>query len=97
MAESYTVTVNNSTPVEITGGRVGTLLISQDGAPYIQIGGADMTLTEVDESLVVENGFTLYGGSGERFRLTITSPDEIYAVSHNPSTPTTVLTIFHNR
>lgn len=104
MAEVYVVEVDNETPVEITGGRVGNFYIPyQDGFTTMFIGDGELSISEVGDpepyALECLNGVNLPSSSFPYY-FYVTSPDEIYAISTNfngGSTKTYNLTIFHNR
>lgn len=86
MAEVYTVTVNKTTPVEVTGGRVGQFVFVRESFFF---GGITVANTGA-------NGITY--GSSENISLYVTSPDEIYAILDvGAGPPTKLLTVYHNR
>lgn len=105
MSEVYTVTVNNSTPTEITGGRVGSFFIEASGGG-LYLGGEALTVSPAmfPSDPPVQTGLNAVNAvgvttSGEWFY--VTSPDEVYAISvlwssDNP-TREQALTIFHCR
>lgn len=109
MAEVYTVHVDSTTPVEITGGRVGHFRII--GASAAFFGGASMTGPEYPDPMPpgagageVTNGLSFPASA--LFNMYVTSPDEIYAVynirqQYEDPGPYVDhefdLTIFHNR
>lgn len=96
MAEVYTVTINNTTPVEITGGRVGHFMaVVESYHSALHIGGSNLAVSYSPD--VVTNGFYVYKGSQEFLDFYVTSPDEIYAVLKTQSVSSDVMTIFHNR
>ena len=101
MAEVYTVVVDNSTPVEITGGRVGHFTI-RGGGEYgsLWIGGASLSVSYPGGVSTVVDGIYSYPGVNSPVSIYVTSPDEVYAVlaAYNGGSPVTdTLTIFHNR
>lgn len=110
MAEVYTVHVDSTTPVEITGGRVGHFRIHSPNQAYF-LGGSSMSgpVYQVPpvpgaEAGVVTNGFN---DNATLIDLYVTSPDEIFAVyflrqqygdENSPYEDHEFdLTIFHNR
>ena len=83
MAEVYVLSsVDNTTPVEVTGGRVGHFQLVSDNDD-LRVG--DNTVTSSTGFVIVQaKGFTMY----------VTSPDEIYIVSEGN---TSNVTVYHNR
>jgi hypothetical protein len=101
MAEAYTVALDNQTPVEVTGGRVGNLNLKV-GNNYgsLWLGGSDMSVSYPGGVTTVVNGYPASTDSYSAVRLYVTSPDEIYAVIGNyfSGTPLSdVANILHNR
>lgn len=101
MAEVYTVTLNNETPVELTGGRVGQFLVS--GGFYL--GGEELGVEPVMDGLdqtglSIVDGFS-YSSDNEPFGFYVTSPDEIYGIITTWYTGQHyneyVITVFHCR
>lgn len=84
MSEYYTVAVNSSTPVEITGGRVGNFVFGCTENFYL--GELDVTSS---------NGVAHDGGLPKVHKLYVTSPDEVYLIISGD--PTGTLKVFHCR
>jgi hypothetical protein len=83
MAEVYILSsVDSTTPVELTGGRVGSFKI-KSSSEDLRVG---------DVSVTSSTGFVLLFSSVHEFY--VTSPDEIYLVSEGI---TTNVTVYHNR
>lgn len=83
MAEVYTVSsVDNTTPQEITGGRVGSFKI-KSSSDDLRVGNNAVTSS---------TGFVLLQAAVHEFY--VTSPDEIYVVSEGV---TTDVVVYHNR
>lgn len=83
MASVYTLSsVGGSTPVELTGGRVGNFKLFSNNR-NLRIGASNVTSS---------TGVELT--AGVTHTLAVTSPDEIYVISVDTSTD---VTIFHNR
>lgn len=111
MAEIYTVTINNTSPTEITGGRVGHFKIPYQGSLWF--GGGALAVTYGPLPLftpTVTDGMSFGVNQGNQwYDFYVTSPDEIYSLvsdahSGEAGTPEEVvryhewpLTIFHNR
>mgnify|MGYP001579327612 CR=1 FL=1 len=96
MAAVYTVTISNTTPVEITGGRVGHFILqveSYHGSLYL--GGPNLSVSY--SPTVVANGLSVSEGSSQWTELYVTSPDEIYALIATDSVSSDTMKIFHNR
>jgi hypothetical protein len=96
MAEVYTVVVNNETPTEITGGRVGSFrLFAENYHQALFIGGSAMAAQYVSAPHVTDGLRTIGTATIELY---VTSPDEIFAVVDTDQEDfTDTLTIFHNR
>jgi hypothetical protein len=99
MAEVYEVVIDNETPVEITGGRVGQFTVASSS---FWIGGQDIAVVptmdgEEQIGITIEDGVAVSGV----FQFYVTSPDEVFALisawftgqHYNTST----LKILHNR
>lgn len=83
MAEFYVLSsVGTTTPVEITGGRVG----------HFKIYSTNQALRLGDATVTSSTQLSVTGA--ENFDLYVTSPDEIYAVTQ---TGTTDIRVLHNR
>lgn len=111
MAEVYTVTINNETPTEITGGRVGSLKVM--GNPNVRYGGSNLAVSYAPAPSwagTVSNGVYFSMNQGDQWiDLYVTSPDDIYALAPDPYLGDPEihddvfhyheweLTIFHNR
>lgn len=97
MSEVYTVEVGVSTPVELTGGRVGSLMIQ---ATTLYVGGSDMSASfDGSGNQTVDNGVVLSSNTGDQWmQLLVSSPDEIYLLKQGgEATASTVFKVFHNR
>ncbi len=85
MAEVYTFTnVDDTTPVEVTGGRVGSF----------KLYATNQNLRVGDSAVTNSTGLTLVGGGLTYHDFYVTSPDEIYVVG---VTGVTDVVVFHNR
>lgn len=95
MAEVYTVTISNTTPVEITGGRVGHFVARVENYHgSLFVGGSDLSVSY--SPTVVSNGLHPSPGT-QAFDFYVTSPDEVFAVLVTGSTSSDTMTVFHNR
>lgn len=83
MSEYYTVSVNNSSGTEITGGRVGNFSIYMPGDSFY-----------IGQSSVNSSDGILFTG-GTRHFFNVTSPDSIYVILSNDSSGN--IKVFHNR
>jgi len=99
MAEVYTVAIDNTTPVEITGGRVGSFeLIATERQILLFLGGPNMAVQYATNPHVTDG--LRFGQHGTvPVALYVTSPDEIYALIDQVAEGVIgdTLTIFHNR
>lgn len=102
MAEVYTVTVNNITATEITGGRVGHFAMVPEGIS-LHIGSSDLAVSysseEWNATATVTDGIGVPAGL---YRFYVTSPDDVRLLMAsrnftNPLYTEQVVTIFHNR
>lgn len=84
MAETYTVGIDNVTPVEITGGRVGNFYLSP--VPGLKLG--DNTITTSVGGQVMNTAVV--------YHFAVTSPDEAYAILAAPFSSET-MTVLHCR
>ncbi len=97
MAEVYTVVLNNQTPVEITGGRVGNFLMGTPLHGATWLGASNLSITYPSGSPSISNG--AYMATTPK-QLNVTSPDEIYALIEEYAGGVLTyfdLVIFHNR
>lgn len=96
MASVYTVSLNNTTPVEITGGRVGHFMLQVESYhSVLYLGGSNLSVSY--SPTVVSNGLSPYEGGSQLTELYVTSPDEIYALIATQSVGSDTLKVFHNR
>ena len=99
MAEVYTVTINNETPTEITGGRVGHFIMrmkTQSQSSLIL--GPSTLAVSYGPTVITDGAFVNGSGAEPSAYLYVTSPDEIYAAFlSGGGSVVDDLTIFHNR
>ena len=96
MAEVYTVVVNNQTPTEITGGRVGHFALGNLPCGLI-FGGSALSITYPGGNPTESEGARM---NTSLRQFSVTSPDEVYVLTPEyggGSLVTYDLVIFHNR
>ncbi len=96
MADFYTVAVDNTTAVEITGGRVGHFVVTLQTVSLASLRLGPSTLAVSYGPTVLTDGVQVTTGAPYSFY--VTSPDSVYALFvQGGGLVTDTLDVFHNR
>lgn len=91
MADTYTVTINDTTPTLIIDNGVGNYTIPYSGQYFV--GTASLGF---DSGGHLVNGISAYPSTASLFYVHMTSPDSLYAML-SPGSGTLDLSILHTR